>query len=202
VNIYLNGIETCSKIKDNGKSIYQENAEKYSQWCRENLDKVREKSNKQSKLKNSKEWKETIGKEKIEKYKETISSKEWKETIGKEKRRKRKDTTSSKEWQKTTGKDASKKQSKTKSSKEWQETKGKRQAEKISLANSRKDTYNIYREEKLLMKNVIFKDVVKIAQTLIRTTKERPLGCTRQGKVRLNTFKKLHLIGMYVIKIK
>jgi len=64
----------------------------------------------------------------------------------------------------------------------------------------RKDTYDVYRGEELLMKNVLFKDLTEITQNLVKATKEKPLGHTKAGRVRLNTFKKLHLVGMYVVK--
>jgi len=91
-----------------------------------------------SKTKQSKEWKETIGKEIYKKQSEIRGSKEWKETIGKETNKKHRETVNSKEWKETIGKEASKKQSKTKNSKEWKETVGYKVIEKLKNTYKKK----------------------------------------------------------------
>jgi len=68
---------------------------------------------KASETKNSREWKETKGKESTNKQKKTKNSKEWKETVGKESVNKQKKTKDSKEWKETVGKEAKKKYSET-----------------------------------------------------------------------------------------
>jgi len=147
-------IKTCSKIKDNGKTIYQENGEKYSRWYKENPDKVKEIVKKHKETKRSKEWKETIGKEAIEKHKQWFKNnpdkvKENGEKISrwfknnpdkvKERSIKHKKTISSKEWQETVGKEAVRKQKETTSSKEWKETKGKEAVRKQKETKNSKE---------------------------------------------------------------
>lgn len=85
-----------------------------------------------SKTKNSKEWKETIGKEALLKTQKIKSSKEWKETVGKEQGLRQS------EIMKVEGNKRGKVQSKTKNSKEWKETKGKNKVSKfIKTTNSK-----------------------------------------------------------------
>ncbi len=140
----------------------EERSIKHIEWYNnsDNTQKINNQIRKRKKTVNSKEWKETKGKEQIKKYKETVNSKEWKETKGKEAIKKYKETVNSKEWKETKGKEKRRKQvfkynsrewkettglqqklnvKKTKNSKEWKETIGKATIEKLKITKQSKE---------------------------------------------------------------
>jgi len=84
-----------------------------------------------SKTKNSKKWKETVGKETSKKLSDIRLEEVWKKTVGKNAFDKMKITVNSEEWKNTTGKEKSNKISKTQNDEEWKLSKGKIKSERV-----------------------------------------------------------------------
>jgi len=155
---------------------------------------------------NSQEWKESIGKEQILKYKETVNSQEWKDSIGKEKSdkisKKRQDT----EWKESIGKEAIEKMVLTKQTKEYKETNGINFRINIALTYKLKSIkkfglFNVMYNDKIIFSNLCKSEICKISPSLFNATKDAKIGNTNVAKSKLNTYKRLHLIGYYVVKI-
>jgi len=71
----------------------------------------------------------------------------------------------------------------------------------VETRNSKSRIYTIYCDSKIVKTNVLLKDIKKISQGLLKTTKEKPLGYNSYSKNRLNMNNNLHLIGYYIQEI-
>ena len=125
----------------------------------------------------------------------TKQSKEWKETIGKEATRKR--------LEKTDYARSGKKCSKTKQSKEWKETVGAGIIKKLE-ENSRikHGTYTIYKDSEIIESNLLRKEINKISQAFIKTSPKKLLGDTKRSRTLLTKNNKEKYIGCYAILVK
>ena len=123
-----------------------------------------------------------MGKKQAEDISKLMLSKEWKETVGKEAVKKHKETKNSLEWKETVGKEAKRKSSET------QLKKGK--------------WFRVLYKNKVIYNLVPLKCVCALSQSLLKTSKEKPLGHSKNSKINLNRLKKLDLIGYYIEIVK
>jgi len=65
---------------------------------------------------------------------------------------------------------------------------------------SRTRRFDVFRNDILIHEFISRADMVKISSALFYTNKEKPLGSTRQSKIELNKYSKLHLMGMYAVE--
>lgn len=61
--------------------------------------------------------------------------------------------------------------------------------------------YNIMKGNEIYLSNLVPVEIRKMCQSLMNTTKEKPLGSSRCSKLNLNRNKKLHLIGLWIKEI-
>jgi len=192
--------------QNNNKSIYENSAIKHKETV------------------NSQEWKESIGLEQSRKHKETVNSQEWKETVGKEAKRKELKTKEENDSNRLGGI----KCSITMNLPEWKAsvgiTKSLNMKKTLSIVQSNNKTlaqnrgeilskilenksvlkfgkFNVYKNNTLIHSNLLRKTVMKISASLIKSSKEKPLGSSNQSIAALKRANNLHLVGYYIVNI-
>lgn len=149
-------------------------------------------------------WKDKEYNKKVSaKIAKTRNTKEWKETIGKEALIKCCRTKNSKEWKETKGKESIKKQTETKNELITYENKIIRKIDMIQITNLIKIKkkadifYDVYSGDKLILSGLHKIEIQRIHRRLINSSKEKPLGLDTRSFAYLKKENKEYLSSLY-----
>lgn len=81
-------------------------------------------------------------------------------------------------------------------------TNAKESAKRLVISNSKKSVrYNIFKDGKIVVENIMRKDMIKISQLLLKTGSENKLGDSKVSANRFIRQGKGDLIGLYSLNI-